>query len=143
MLVKIILKTKGDTIFSVPPGITILEVTKELKAHRIGAVLVCGDDRRILGVLSERDIVRALADKGPAILDQEASSLMTREVATCGPDDSIDSVRELMTDRRIRHVPVIEDGELLGLVSIGDVVKHYIMETEMEAEALKQYIATG
>lgn len=143
MLVRTILKAKGSNVFSVLPTITVLEVTRELKAKRIGAVLVCDEQRRIVGVLSERDIVRALAEGGPSILDQPATSIMTREVVCCRPDDSIDSVRTLMTERRIRHVPVMQDGELRGLVSIGDVVKHLIAETEMEAEALKQYIATG
>ncbi len=142
-LVAGILKTKGSEVFSIPPEITVLEATHELKLRRVGALLVCDEDRRIVGVLSERDIVRALADKGPEILDQPVSSLMTRGVVTCRSDDSIDSVRQLMTGRRIRHVPVIDDGELKGIISIGDVVKHQIMATEMEAEALKQYIATG
>lgn len=142
-LVATIIKAKGSDVYSILPEITVLEATHELKLRRVGALLVCDEERRIVGVLSERDIVRALAEQGPEILSQPVSSLMTRGVVTCRSDDSVDSVRQLMTGRRIRHIPVIDGGDLRGIVSIGDVVKHQIMATEMEAEALKQYIATG
>jgi len=143
MLVRSILKTKGSDIFSVEPDATVIAVVRELKTRRIGAVLVCDPNGPVLGVLSERDIVRALADNGGAILDQPAASLMTREVVSCTPEDTIDSVMALMTDRRIRHIPVYDRDRLVGLVSIGDVVKYRIAESEMEAEAMKQYITTG
>lgn len=143
MLVNSILKAKGRDVFSVGPDVSVLETARILRQKRIGAVLVCDGDGALLGVLSERDIVRALADDGINVLETPVRALMTRDVVTCRPTDSIDSLMALMTDRRIRHIPVLDHGGLVGLVSIGDVVKHRIAETEMEAEALKSYIATG
>ncbi len=164
MLVKSILKIKGASVVKVGPDQTVAAVIHVLREKRIGAVLVCGQgDSRgdsqgddsghdvILGVFSERDLVRALADVGPAVLDQPIRTLMTRDVIYCSLEDSIDTVMGLMTDRRIRHLPVLDAGHLagysaghlVGIISIGDVVKHRIAETEMEAEALKSYIATG
>lgn len=143
MLVTSILKTKGRDVFTVGPDLSVLDVTQVLRQKRIGAVLVCDSAGAILGVLSERDIVRALADDGMTVLARPVHGLMSREVVTCTPTDSINHVMMLMTDRRIRHIPVLDHGKLVGLVSIGDVVKQRIAETEMEAEALKSYIATG
>lgn len=143
MLVTSILKTKGRDVFSVGPDLSVLAVTKILREKRIGAVLVCDGAGALLGVFSERDIVRALATEGMDILGKEVRTLMTREVVTCRPTDTVDWVMALMTERRVRHIPVLENGALVGLVSIGDVVKNRIAETEMEAEALKSYITTG
>ncbi|MDA5195114.1 CBS domain-containing protein [Govanella unica] len=143
MLVTSILKTKGRDVYTVGPDISVLEAVQELRKKRVGAMLVCDTAGAILGVLSERDIVRALADGGMTILAEPVHVLMTREVVSCTLTDSIDHVMMLMTDRRIRHVPVIDHGKLAGLISIGDVVKQRIAETEMEAEAMKHYIATG
>lgn len=143
MLVRSILKAKGRDVFSVSPHVTVIEATKELKAKRIGALLVCDAEDVIVGVLSERDIVRALAERGAAILEQPVSSLMTRRLVTCDPDDNVDTVMGLMTERRVRHIPVVEDDRLYGLISIGDAVKFRLAETMMEAEALKYYIVHG
>lgn len=143
MLVRSLLKTKGGDIFTVSPAISVLEAARELREKRIGAVIVCEGEGEIVGVLSERDIVRSLAEQGEAALKGTVGDLMTRDVKTCGPDDSIDHIMELMTGRRFRHVPVIDGGKLIGIVSIGDVVKHKIAEAELEAQSLKDYIATG
>jgi len=143
MLVKVILKGKGSDVVDITPELTVLDATAVLHNKRIGAVLVRDKAKAIVGVLSERDIVRALANTGPEILQKKVSDLMTRQVVTCRPEDTVDHVMGLMTERRIRHVPVVEGGKLLGIVSIGDVVKHKIAETEMEAQALKKYITTG
>lgn len=143
MLVKSILKGKGSDVVDIAPELTVLAATAVLCDHRIGAVLVRDAAKAIVGVLSERDIVRALANTGPEILKKKVSDLMTRQVVTCRPEDTVDHVMGLMTDKRIRHVPVVEGGKLLGIVSIGDVVKHKIAEAEMEAQALKKYITTG
>lgn len=143
MLVKSILVAKGSDVYSIPPHLTVLEAVAVLREKRVGAVLVLDSGQNILGVFSERDLVRAIADHGVGILEQPVSTLMSRAVVCCGPADSIDHVMSLMTDRRIRHVPVVENGRLVGIISIGDVVKNRIAETEMEAEALKSYIAAG
>ncbi|MBW7838000.1 MAG: CBS domain-containing protein [Sphingomonadales bacterium] len=143
MLVKSILKGKGSDVVDIAPELTVLEATAVLRDKRIGAVLVRDKAKTIVGVLSERDIVRALANTGPEILKKKVCDLMTRQVVTCLPGDTVDHVMGLMTDKRIRHVPVVEGGKLLGIVSIGDVVKHKIAEAEMEAQALKKYITTG
>lgn len=140
MTVRRILRGKGGAVVSVPPAATVLDALNALKQHRIGAVLVLGDKGKIEGVLSERDIVRALPDKGGNLLAMPVSALMTREVITCQPSDSLDQVMAVMTERRIRHLPVVENRRLLGVISIGDVVKERIAETEHEAEALKSYI---
>lgn len=143
MLVRSLLKGKGSEVFTVGPDISVLDAARELNEKRIGAVLVCDGRGAIVGVLSERDIVRSLAEKGEAALKGTVGDLMTRDVKTCGPEDSIDRIMGLMTGRRFRHVPVIDGGKLVGIVSIGDVVKQKIAEAELEAQSLKDYIATG
>lgn len=140
MTVRRILRGKGGQIFSVAPSASVRAALDVLKQHRIGAVLVLGEKGKIEGVLSERDIVRALPDQGGALLDFPVARLMTREVITCSPSDSLDKVMAVMTERRIRHLPVVEGKRLLGVVSIGDVVKERLAETEHEAAALKSYI---
>jgi len=143
MLVRSLLKGKGGEVFTVGPDISVLDAARELNEKRIGAVIVCDGDGAIVGVLSERDIVRSLAEKGEEALKGTVGDLMTRDVKTCGLDDTIDEIMGLMTGRRFRHVPVIDGGKLVGIVSIGDVVKHKIAEAELEAQSLKDYIATG
>lgn len=142
MSVAQILREKGGNIISVEETATVSEVIDVLKQHRIGAVLVMNDDD-VCGVLSERDIVRALPDKGAALLDDTVNVLMTRDVVFCSPADGIEAVMALMTENRIRHLPVQDNGKLAGLITIGDVVKHRIAETVHEAEALRSYIALG
>jgi len=143
MFVSDILVQKGDVVFSVAPGTSVAEVAKQLAARRIGAVLVLDADRTVLGIASERDVVRALSAHGAGMLDLGVEQVMTRGVVTCDPDDSIEEIMEVMTRERFRHLPVVRRGELLGLISIGDVVKARIEETRHEAEALKAYIVAG
>ena len=143
MTVEHILKSKGNRIISVDEGASVMEALAVLKENRIGAVLVMSSGNQIAGVLSERDVVRGLVDGGAALLDSPVSGLMTRDVITCKPADSIDAVMALMTEKRIRHLPVMDGGSLSGVITIGDVVKQRIAEAEHEADALKEYIATG
>ena len=143
MIVRNILKTKGAHVETVEPSAKIADVARIMRQKAIGAVIVLGRDERLLGVFSERDIVRGICEYGAAVLDKPVEALMTTEVISCGLDDTLDDLMERMTNRRIRHLPVIDKGKLAGLVSIGDVVKCLISETEMEAQALKQYIVTG
>lgn len=142
MYVETILKEKGHDVASVPAHATLKQAADFLGEKRIGA-LVVEDDTGIAGILSERDIVRAVAKFGKAALDKPVSETMTRNVITCAPSDTVDHLMGIMTGGRFRHVPVVENGRMTGLVSIGDVVKYKIAETEMEAEQLKIYIATG
>ena len=143
MTVASILKAKGSNVVTVQPGQRLIDVSRTLHQHRIGAALVLGPQNRVLGVLSERDIVRAIAERGAAALEAVIDDFMTTNVRTCRPSDSIEWVMEVMTKSRFRHMPVVEDGQLLGIISIGDVVKRRIDDTEHEAEALKRYIAAG
>ena len=143
MLISAILSNKGDNVISVTGEMTILDVTGVLRQHRIGAVLVREPDGVIDGVLSERDIVRGLASEGAAILTQPVRTLMTREIITCKPSEDVGTALAIMTKNRIRHLPVLEGGTLLGMVSIGDLVNARIQESLLEAESLREYIATG
>jgi len=143
MTVASILKAKGSNVVSIQPGQRMLDASHVLHQHRIGAALVLGTGNRVLGVLSERDIVRALAEIGAGALETTVDQFMTTNVRTCRPSDSIEWVMEVMTKSRFRHMPVVEDGQLLGIISIGDVVKRRIDDTEHEAEALKRYIVAG
>jgi CBS domain-containing protein len=143
MNVASLLKTKGNRVVTVPPGTKVVEVCATLMRERIGAVLVRQSTGEIVGVFSERDAVRGLAEQGAGCLDLPVDALMTRQVIYCAPEETVDSLMQRMTDRRIRHVPVVDRGGLIGIVSIGDVVKHRIAEVELETEALRQYIASG
>jgi CBS domain-containing protein len=137
-----VLKGKGRGVASVHPDSRVSEIVDLLVQRRIGAVLVLEDGRPV-GIVSERDIVRCLAVKGGAVMELEAREVMTAPVITIRPDESVCDAMELMTDRRIRHLPVMESGDLVGIVSIGDLVKRRIAEAEQEALALKDYIATA
>jgi CBS domain-containing protein len=143
MFVSDILAEKGGLVYTVSPGTTVSQISRQLSTRRIGSVLVVDRLDRVAGIVSERDIVNALASHGAPALELDASEIMTRNVITCDPDDSIDQVMETMTRGRFRHLPVVRRGELLGLVSIGDVVKARIAETEHETEALRAYIVAG
>lgn len=125
------------------PTASVAEISQQLSARRIGSVLVLDADGSVAGIVSERDLVRALARHGAKAMELEARQVMTREVVTCDPDDSIDGVMQTMTDGRFRHLPVVRHGELLGVVSIGDVVKARLEEAQHETEALKAYIVAG
>lgn len=143
MSVAHILKEKGSEVVSIASDASIAEAVDLLARHRIGALIVSDGRGAVAGILSERDIVRGLARDGEALLAERVDEVMTREVVTTSPGEGIGRVRELMTQGRFRHLPVIEDGRLVGVVSIGDVVKHRIREAELEASALKDYILTG
>ena len=143
MFVSDILSRKGGLVFTVTPGTSVAQISQQLSTRRIGSVLVLDGENAVAGIVSERDLVRAFASDGAAALEFEARSIMTRDVVTCDPDDSIDHVMEQMTRGRFRHLPVVRHGELLGLVSIGDVVKARLEEARYETEALKAYIVAG
>jgi len=140
MLVKTLLSEKSGPIVCIPAEATISEAAALLVARRIGALLVMGDDGALAGMISERDLVRGMAEAGKCVLDKPVAALMTERVLCVSPDDTIDSLMATMTEKRIRHFPVTDKGKLVGIVSIGDVVKHKIAEAEGEAEALRAYI---
>jgi len=142
MLVSDILRRKGSEVVSAPPNQTVADAAQLMARQGIGSVLVLSDGS-IAGILSERDIVRTLAEAGAGCLDRPISELMTSHVVTCGPEERVDRVMALMTDGRFRHVPVIDQGRLVGLVSIGDVVKHRLEEAQAEVEHLSAYVAGG
>ena len=143
MSVKQILDAKGREVVTTEPDAAISEAVALLASHRIGAVVVTGIDRRIAGILSERDIVRLIGDKGRTALDLPVSAAMTAKVQSCTETHTINEVMEIMTRGRFRHLPVERAGRLDGIISIGDVVKARIEEVEREAEEIKQYIATA
>jgi CBS domain-containing protein len=138
-----LLREKGDFVATVAPTATVSEVLAGLAEHGVGALVVTEDGRHIAGIVSERDIVRALHHEGTSVLDDAVTAVMTSEVHTCRPDAEINSLMSLMTERRIRHVPVVVDDALAGIVSIGDVVKNRVHELEHENSALVEYIQTG
>jgi CBS domain-containing protein len=143
MTIAAILKHKGHEIASVDPTQTIADVAQLLAAKRIGAVLVMDSARQLLGIVSERDIVKALAAHGSRVLDMTAGQLMTRNLQTARPQTTVPEAMAMMTEGRFRHVPVVENGALIGLVSIGDVVKARIMQQEHEVDSLKAYVVGG
>ena len=143
MTVKAILSKKGTDVLTIEPTKNLADATRLLAEHAIGALVVTGADRRIVGIVSERDIVQELAAHGPAALDLALTEVMTRKVTTCSASDTISSVMERMTAGKFRHLPVVEQGRLAGLVSIGDVVKHRLQEMEREQSALRDYIQTA
>lgn len=143
MNVAAILRNKGTSIETIQPDVSMSQACARLTELDIGALVVSTDGRRVDGIISERDVIRHLARVGADMLDLPVADIMIREVVTCTSEDNIAHLMETMTELRIRHLPVVEDGVLTGLVSIGDVVKYRIRETEQEAEALKAYIATG
>ena len=139
-----LLRKKGSAVATVPPNATVSEVITALVEHRVGALIVSPDGASISGIVSERDVVRGLHERGAAVLGEPVTTLMTTAVRTCRAADDIDSLTLIMTEHRIRHVPVVDaDGRLDGIVSIGDVVKKRIDELENEREALVDYITTG
>jgi CBS domain-containing protein len=138
--VSAIIDRKGAEVATVAPSATLADAAALLAEHGIGALVVSSDGRRIEGVLSERDIVRRLADTGAATLDMRVSDAMTAEVTTCTWETTVDELVVLMTERRIRHVPVEEGGALVGIVSIGDVVKSRLDELTLETDQLQAYV---
>jgi|EndMetStandDraft_9_1072997.scaffolds.fasta_scaffold22005_1 CBS domain-containing protein len=138
-----ILKDKGRSVIALAPETSVRTVVETLAKERIGALVICDADRHVSGIISERDIVRMLASGGAAVLDQPVSSFMTRDVRTCTERDTVEWLMEEMTSHRFRHMPVVESGRLIGIVSIGDVVKQRIAVAELEAASMREYIATG
>lgn len=140
MNVAVILKQKGRAVTTAKPTTTLLEVASKLAAKRIGAVVIVGARGKAVGILTERDIVRALSVQGRDCLEQPVSESMTRHVITCQETDTLDELMALMTAQRFRHLPVVTDDALVGIVSIGDVVKYHVAEVKMEATAMREYI---
>jgi CBS domain-containing protein len=143
MLVSHILREKGRDVLAIAPASTLAEAARVLTKHRIGALIVRDEDGALSGIISERDIVRAISEDGAAALVLTVAARMTRTVATCEQTDTIEEIMETMTRCRFRHMPVVEDDDVVGIISIGDVVKTRIAETMREAQALKDYIAAG
>ena len=141
MTVAAILRHKGHDVASVHPTMTIADLVQQLSAKRIGAVVVQDRADQLLGIVSERDVVHALAANGPKALDMTAGQLMTRALKTAAPNTTVSEAMEMMTAGRFRHLPVVEHGILIGIVSIGDVVKARIMQQESEVDSLKAYVA--
>jgi CBS domain-containing protein len=143
MNVKAILAAKGGDIFSIEPTADLAAAAKLLSTHRIGAIIIRGAGGRLAGILSERDIVRAVSEHGVDALSVSVGQMMTRNVTTCSENDSIADLMERMTAGKFRHMPVLRDGQLIGVVSIGDVVKQRVEEIEHDADALRDYIRTA
>jgi CBS domain-containing protein len=142
MRISDVLRSKGTTVATVDPDLTVGGLVGELARHNVGAMVVVRNGE-VVGIVSERDVVRQLHERGSALLDARVSEIMTASVFTCGPGDSVDSLAATMTERRIRHMPVVVDGSLVGIVSIGDVVKIRIGELESSRDQLESYIAGG
>jgi CBS domain-containing protein len=143
MLVSQILNEKGREVLGIQPEATLQDAAAVLTRNRVGALVVRSDGGKLTGIISERDIVRALAEYGPAALTLPVRARMTAEVAVCEENDTIAEIMETMTRCRFRHMPVVQNGKVTGIISIGDVVKTRIDETMREAQALKEYIATA
>ena len=143
MTVRAILSRKGRDVATIAPTVSLSEAVRLLAQRRIGAVVVTGPDDRVAGILSERDIVRSLSERGPAALDDNVAAVMTRKVMTCTEAETVALIMERMTAGKFRHLPVVEQGRLAGIISIGDVVKWRLEEIEGETNALREYIATA
>jgi len=143
MTVRSILDSKGHNVESIQPGARLSDAVKLLGEKKIGAVLVLNMAGNIDGILSERDIVRVLSERGAGVLDEPVSAVMTRKVVSCRPLDTVAALMEMMTIGKCRHLPVVEEGKVVGLISIGDIVKWRVKEYETEQEALRDYIKTA
>jgi len=143
MLVSAMLHAKGGKVDTIRPDATVSDLCGALKEYRVGALVVSEDGERILGIVSERDVVRALASSGPDALTRGVSEIMTGDVLTCSREDNIGDLMRMMTENRVRHLPVAQDNKMIGLVSIGDVVKYRVDELEHETQAMQEYIKTG
>ncbi len=143
MNVATILKAKGRSVTTVRPDQSLQDVANKLAARKIGAVVVVGENGIVDGIISERDVIRAVAERGTSALELHVARVMTRDVVTCSETSLVDELMEMMTAGRFRHLPVVEDGALVGIVSIGDIVKNHIATVEMEVSAMRSYLATG
>jgi CBS domain-containing protein len=138
-----ILKAKPRGVSTAHPDDTIVEIATRLAQRKIGAIVIVGDTDKVVGIISERDIIRLIAEHGAKALALPASAGMTREVISCSRSSTLDQIMDMMTRGRFRHLPVLEDGSLIGIISIGDVVKHHTAEVELEVTAMREYLATG
>ena len=143
MTIQRILNDKGAGVIAIAAGQTVTQAIKVMDKQRIGALVVTGAGDGCQGIFTERDVMRALAQRGAAILDEPVAKHMTERPQSIAPQTDVDAAMEIMTEKRFRHLPVMENDALCGIVSIGDLVNYRIHQTEMEADALKQYIATG
>lgn len=143
MNVASILKEKGRAVATANPDATLQDICEKLSLKRIGAVVIVAEGGKVAGIISERDIIRAIAKQGCDALNLRVGEIMTQDIETCQENDPIDELMEAMTKGRFRHLPVIEDDALVGIISIGDVVKNHVAEVEMEVSAMRSYLATG
>lgn len=143
MTVGIILQRKTSSLVTISPEASLTEAVQSLSQHRIGAIVATGPDGHLAGILSERDVVRILGERGPDVLSEPVSSVMTRAVVTCTADETVPAIMERMTRGRFRHVPVVSGSKLVGIISIGDVVKYRVEEMERESAELRDYIMTA
>jgi CBS domain-containing protein len=143
MTVKAILDSKGTDVATIEPSADLASAIKLLAKRRIGALVVVDPDQQIAGIISERDVIRELAGRGAAALEQPVGQVMTRKVVTCNRAETMSSIMELMTAGKFRHLPVVEQGNLVGIVSIGDVVRYRVQEIEFESATLRDYIRTA
>lgn len=141
MRVADVLRSKGSEVATVPPKVSVTGLLEDLARYNVGALVVVDEKGTLVGIVSERDVVRRLNERGAELLSVPVSEIMTSPVVTCEPGDAIDGLAETMTERRMRHMPVLEDGRLVGIVSIGDIVKTRMDELESERAALTNYIA--
>jgi CBS domain-containing protein len=140
MLISDVIRSKGDLVVTIAPDQTVKTLIDKLDEHGIGALVVSTDGRTIDGIVSERDVVRRLHRDGAAVLDRKVSDIMTADVRTCGPEDNVEHTARVMTEARVRHLPVVTDGALVAIISIGDVVKHRMDELQVERDQLVDYI---
>ena len=143
MSVATILKIKGRNVATAKTDLTVKQIVDQLAQFKVGAMVIVDDSDGVCGIISERDVVRALSQEGEGMLSRPVTDFMTKDVITCNEDDSVAELMERMTAGRFRHLPVVTNGELVGIVSIGDVVKQRISEAEEEADQMRAYIATG
>jgi CBS domain-containing protein len=143
MTVKAILSTKGGIVHTIEPTATLADAVKDLAERRVGALVVTGAGDRVIGIVSERDIVYTLAARGEFALTMPVAEVMTRNVITCREGSTVSAIMEQMTDGKFRHLPVVEQEELVGIISIGDIVKHRLQEMERDAAALREYILSA
>lgn len=138
-----LLQHKGSEVATVPPAVSVTGLLEDLARHNVGAMVVVDETGQLVGIVSERDVVRRLDERGAELLTAPVSEIMTTQVVTCGPGETVDNLAQIMTERRIRHMPVVDEGRLVGIVSIGDVVKSRIQQLESHREQLESYIAQG
>ena len=143
MLVSALIREKGGGVITTGPATTVAEVADIIARERIGAVVVTEQDNQVVGIISERDIVNGLSKRGIGLLDLPISDVMTRDVFTCATTEDVNQLRREMTNRRARHIPIVEEGKLIGIISIGDIVKNRLDELESETQQMRDYIATG